>query len=132
VPITLKDGTHIPKGARLAWANADILDESASPEFDPMRSYRKRRETGELNKHGAGQPDQTNLHFGYGNQACPGRFFAIGEIKLLMTKLLSEFEFKFKEGQRRPRTFYADENVFVDPTATLLMRKREIPATIVD
>lgn len=129
VPITLKDGTHIPAGTRIACANADILsDTTPNPaDFDPMRSYRRRYETGELNKHQAGQTEKDNLHFGYGKQACPGRHFAVGEIKMVMTKMLMEFEFKYPEGKGRPRNFYADENVFPDPRARLMMRKRRIP-----
>jgi ent-kaurene oxidase len=129
VPITLKDGTHIPAGTRLACANADILDQSIpDPEvFDPMRSYRKRHQSGELNKYQAGQTERNNLHFGYGKQACPGRHFAVGEIKMIMAKILMEFEFKYPQGKSRPRNFYADENVFPDPRARLLMRKRKMP-----
>jgi cytochrome P450 len=128
VPITLKDGTHIPAGTRIACANADILSASLpdSSTFDPMRSYRKRHYTNQLNKHQAGQPDIDNLHFGYGNQACPGRHFAVGEIKMILAKILSEFEFKYPEGKTRPRNFFADENVFVDPRARLMMRKRRV------
>ncbi|KAF2477644.1 cytochrome P450 [Lindgomyces ingoldianus] len=128
VPITLKDGTHIPAGTRIACANWNILnDPSTTPSpdtFDPMRSYRKRHESGEFNKHLAGQTDKDNLSFGHGKQACPGRYFAVGEIKMILARLLVEFEFKYPKGKGRPSNFYADENVFPDPWARLLMRKR--------
>lgn len=129
VPITLKDGTHIPAGTRVTCANADILnDNTPSPSsFDPMRAYRKRYQSGELNKHQAGQTEKENLHFGYGKQACPGRFFAVGEIKLVLVRLLNEFDFKYPSGKSRPRNFFADENVFPDPRARLLMRKKRVP-----
>lgn len=104
------------------------MDTCPSPEeFDPMRSYHKRYETGQLTKHQAGQPEKDNLHFGYGKQACPGRHFAVGEIKMVMVRILKEFEFRYPEGKNRPRNFYADENVFPDPRARLLMRKRRTP-----
>ncbi|KAF2191565.1 cytochrome P450 [Zopfia rhizophila CBS 207.26] len=128
VPITLKDGTHIPAGTRIACANHNILNDPLTTpnpdQFDPMRSYRKRHESGELNKHLAGQTDKDNLSFGHGKQACPGRYFAVGEIKMILARLLLEFEFKYPEGKSRPRNFYADENVFPDPWARLMMRKR--------
>ena len=126
VPITLKDGTHIPAGARIGFPNENILNEVTpdASSFDPMRSYRKRYETGELHKHKAGQPSKENMHFGYGKLACPGRQFALGEIKMLMVKMLSEFEFKFPDGKGRPGNFYADENICPDPRAKVLMRKR--------
>ncbi|KAF1994165.1 cytochrome P450 [Amniculicola lignicola CBS 123094] len=101
VPITLKDGTHIPAGTRMACANADILSSSLpNPEtFDPMRSYRKRHESGELLKHQAGQTAINNLHFGYGKQACPGRQFAVAEVKMIMSRLLMEYDFEFPKGK---------------------------------
>ena len=132
VPITLKDKTHIPAGTRIAFANADILNDpeiTPHPEvFDPMRSYRKRHETGELNKYQAGQTTKSNLHFGYGTQACPGRHFAVGVIKIILSKLLREYEFKYPEGKGRPRNFYAGENAFPDPWAKLMVRKRRMAA----
>lgn len=128
VPITLKDGTHIPARTRIGFSNESILN-AVTPDsstFDPMRSYRKRYETGELNKHQAGQPSKENMHFGYGKLACPGRQFAVGEIKMIMVMMLKAFEFKFPEGKTRPGNFYADENICPDPRAKVMMRKRRV------
>lgn len=130
MPLTLKDGTEIPAGARIAWAgyhhanDPSVIDRPE--EFDPLRSYRKRyADQGvNLNKFIAGQTNSSSLSFGYGNQACPGRYFAVGEIKMILTRLLLEFEFKFPEGRSRPKIMHADENVFMDPHARLMMRKR--------
>jgi len=128
VPITLKDGIHIPAHTRIGFSNENILNTVTSDPstFEPMRSYRKRYLTGELNKHQAGQPSKENMHFGYGRLACPGRHFALGEIKMIMVKMLNEFEFKFLEGMGRPGNFYADENICPDPRAKVMMRKRRI------
>ena len=125
-PITLKDGTHIPQGTRIAFCNANILDSTLpNPEtFDPMRSYRRRYETGNLLKYRAGMTDRDNLHFGYGKSACPGRHFAVAEIKMTAMKLIRNYEFKYPEGKSRPKNYYADEYVFADPRAKILMRKR--------
>ncbi|KID89997.1 cytochrome P450, partial [Metarhizium majus ARSEF 297] len=130
VPLTLKDGTKIPAGARIAWAgyhhanDPSVIDKPE--EFDPLRSYRKRHinDSVDFNKFIAGQTNSNSLSFGYGNQACPGRYFAVGEIKMILMSLLLEFEFMFPEGRSRPKTMYADENVFMDPHAKLMMRKR--------
>ncbi|KAI0436660.1 cytochrome P450 [Xylaria telfairii] len=130
VPLTLKDGTKIPVGARIAWAghhHANDPDVVPNPEkFDPMRSYRKRyANNGELkNRFTAGQTDKNSLSFGYGGQACPGRYFAVAEIKLVLMRLLLEFDFKLQEGKTRPKIMHADENVFMDPHAKLMMRIR--------
>ncbi|KAI1470984.1 cytochrome P450 [Daldinia caldariorum] len=129
VPLKLHDGTEIPKGSRISWAANDHLnDPCVTPDpstFDPMRSYRKRHsELDQRNKHLAGQTDINNLTFGYGKLACPGRAFAVGEIKAMLVKLLSEFEFRYPEGKARPENMYVDENVFPDPSATIMMRKK--------
>lgn len=70
-----------------------------------MRSYRKRyANNGELiNRFTAGQTDKNSLSFGYGGQACPGRYFAVAEIKLVLMRLLLEFDFKLEEGKTRPK-----------------------------
>lgn len=131
VPLKLKDGLEIPKGTRIAWPghhHSNDPDRIQDPQvFDPMRNYRKRyANNGEFkNKFTAGQTDANSLSFGYGGQACPGRYFAVSEILLMLAKLLLEFEFKYPEGKTRPKIMYADENVFLDPHAKLMMRKRK-------
>lgn len=140
--LTLKDGTTIPKGARVAWAGHHRANDPSTllsdPDaFDPMRSYRKRRayadeENGENpNKFTAvDQSDMDTLAFGYGGQACPGRYFAIGEIKLILSRMLVQFDFAYPEGKRRPKRMYADENTFIDAHATLMMRKRRVSGSL--
>ncbi|KAM7197577.1 Cytochrome P450 [Rhypophila sp. PSN 637] len=140
-PFTLKDGTYIPKGCRIAFANSEHqMDPEITPDpttFDPMRAYRARHATpgnsGGDDPYHRNQAIQTdinnNLTFGYGSQACPGRFLGVAEIKLLLARLLMEFDFKYPgpggKGQV-PRTMTADENVFMDPRARLMMRKRKV------
>ncbi|KAI1337309.1 cytochrome P450 [Xylariaceae sp. FL0016] len=130
VPLTLKDGTHIPAGTRLSWANHNHLNDpsvTSNPHhFDPMRNYRQRHSSQEeMQKHMAGQVSLDNLSFGYGKLACPGRAFSVGEIKLILCRLLHEFEFEFPNGESRRPNMYADENVFPDPNAHIMMRKRK-------
>ena len=129
VPITLKDGTHIPAGTRIAYSNMDINNQGLeSPElFEPMRFYHRRHATDELTKHQVAQITNDNLTFGHGNQACPGRFFAVGVIKVVFARLLNDFEFRYPDGMGRPRNLSADEFVFPDPRAKLMMRRRRIP-----
>ncbi|KFA70664.1 Atr4 [Stachybotrys chartarum IBT 40288] len=127
--VQLKDGTVIPKGARLAWASlhhvTDPDVDGTLAAWDPMRNYRKRHSSsGEnLNKFVAGQINESTLGFGYGNQACPGRYFAVNEIKMMLARLLLEFEFKFPEGKSRPKVFFVGEIACLDHDATLMMRK---------
>lgn len=131
LPITLKDGTLIPKGVRIAWAGPQhAFDPSITPDpekFDPMRSYRKRHsgENENLHKFMVGQTDPDNMSFGYGNQVCPGRYFAAGEIKLVLARLLREYDIASPGATGRPRNLHFDENVILDPHAKVLMRSRK-------
>lgn len=133
IDLTLKDGTVIPAGTRVGWAghmhanDPEFQKDLEDPgKFDPMRSYRKRHaNNGEfLHKFKAGQVDTHSLAFGYGGQACPGRYFAISELKLVMSRMLMELDFALPPGTQRPRSMFADENCFIDPSAKIMMRKR--------
>nr|A0A1B4XBJ9.1 RecName: Full=Cytochrome P450 monooxygenase sdnB; AltName: Full=Sordarin/hypoxysordarin biosynthesis cluster protein B [Sordaria araneosa]BAV32146.1 cytochrome P450 monooxygenase [Sordaria araneosa] len=127
---TFKDGLHIPKGALLGWVSIhNQIDPKIAPDpdtFDPLRSYRKRQVSAEENaKHLAGQPSLENLTFGYGSQACPGRNIAITVLKMILSRILRDYEFKFGDGQARPQNIYLLEFIIPDPKAKLMVRKRE-------
>jgi len=125
VPIILKDGTQIPSGTRIACSKGNIVySDPAADQFDHLRWYRKRYETGETDKHLAVIPEKDYIHFSFGRQACPGRHLAVGTVKLMMVKLLSELDFEFPPGKGRPKTFTADEYCFLGLRAKLMVRKR--------
>jgi len=127
-PLELHDGTRIPRGTRIAFPSAAILmDEAVTPDpsvFDGFRSYRKRQLPGEKYHHMWVQTNKENLAFGHGKQACPGRHFAAAEIKVVLSRIVSEYDLRYWRGQVRPKTFYLDENVFPDPTAKLHYKHR--------
>lgn len=128
--ITFKDGLRVPKGALLGWVSIhNQIDSNIAPEpekFDPMRSYRKRQAAAEeRHKHLAGQPSLENLTFGFGSQACPGRNIAISILKMVVSRLLRDYEFKFADGQGKPKNLYLLEFIIPDPKARLMIRKRK-------
>jgi cytochrome P450 len=127
--INLSDGTRIPPGTRIAFpADAILMDEEVTPEpmkFDGFRSYRKRQQPGEKHHHVWVQTGKENLAFGHGKQACPGRHFAAAEVKVVLSRIIREYDFKYWRGNVRPKTFHLDENVFPDPKAKLHFRLRE-------
>ncbi|KAI1108817.1 cytochrome P450 [Nemania sp. NC0429] len=133
VPTTLKGRTNIPVGTRIAWAGPHhALDPNviSNPTvFDPLRSYRRRHVDGgkDANKYLAGQSDPDNMSFGYGGQVCPGRYFAVCEIKLIIMRLIREFDFAMPDGAGVPRIIHVNENVILDPGAKFMMRKRQVP-----
>ena len=93
--------------------------------FDPLRSYRARLKTEESNLHQYTMTSKTHMHFGHGRHACPGRAFAVNEIKLIVAALLLEFDWRQVEGTGRPRNIILDEFVYPEPGTNLMIKRRE-------
>ena len=68
--------------------------------------------------------DHNNLAFGYGKFACPGRFYAANEMKMMLALMLICYDIRFPDGCRRPRNFTIDSDMYPDPATRLLIRKR--------
>ncbi|RYP17322.1 hypothetical protein DL765_004613 [Monosporascus sp. GIB2] len=134
VPFKLSDGTYIPAGTHFAMASdailndPDLLPGGGDPKvFDPFRWIRLREDPSHpenLHRYQFAATDANNLHFGHGKYACPGRFFAGQQIKMILGHLLLHYDFKYPEGQGRPLNLCSDENVYPDPAARVLIRKR--------
>ncbi|RYP88811.1 hypothetical protein DL769_000225 [Monosporascus sp. CRB-8-3] len=64
-----------------------------------------------------------SMSFGLGRHACPGRFFAANEIKLILARILLEYDIKMPDGIETP---YSNFSVGVtngtDPTKKILPR----------
>jgi len=131
VPFTLADGSQVPSGTHCAWPmtsineDPDLIDDPAK--FDPFRNYKKRQEMGE--NAGAEKLATTaapeHLTFGYGVQQCPGRFFAINEIKMIMNRLLTEYEFKMTDKMLKKRMHVGVEEYLVpNPLMRIMIRKK--------
>ncbi|EPE31715.1 Cytochrome P450 [Glarea lozoyensis ATCC 20868] len=127
-PITLKDGTFLPKGTQVAWPAANILMDpnvTFDPEaFNPWRSFEQGNETSPASTNAYGHTSEKNLLFGHGRQACPGRFFAVAEIKMILARMLIEYDFRFCNQGCRPKSLTIDEMVFPNPFAKLSIKRR--------
>jgi cytochrome P450 len=62
--------------------------------------------------------------FGHGRQACPGRLFAVAEIKMILARLIVDYDFQFAGHGGRPRSLTIDEMVFPNPFAKLSITKK--------
>ncbi|KAJ5113809.1 cytochrome P450 [Penicillium angulare] len=124
----LPDGMVLPKGAHTAMALSAIQnDPEVTPEpeiFDGLRYYKLRQREGEANLHQFSSTQNRILNFGHGANACPGRFFASLEIKVILVRLLMDYEFKLKYGSERPENLRAHEFIYPNPDAEILMRWR--------
>lgn len=62
--------------------------------------------------------------FGYGQHACPGRFFAANEIKIALIGILIKYDFKLPK-DANPKVYENGVRLVSDPMATLKFRRRE-------
>ena len=106
--ITLSNGQVIPAGTVIEVPLAGIVtDESIwqEPEkFDALRHYKLRQQKGSASSVAKAAEmvasaqlvgvGHTSLQFGYGRHACPGRFFAAHEIKMIMATFLMHYDVK--------------------------------------
>ncbi|KAK8066512.1 cytochrome P450 [Apiospora hydei] len=134
-PVTLKDGTQIPAGMFIETAIGPVNhDPKLYPEpgvFDPHRFHDLRNAT---------KPDpinyktreqyqyvtvtKENMGFGYGKHACPGRFFAANEIKLIMIHILLRYDMRMPNGatERYPRLVQGSHEA-PDPTVQIEFKR---------
>ncbi|KAI8648839.1 Ent-kaurene oxidase [Fusarium sp. Ph1] len=130
-PLRLSDGTYLPAGTRVAVPSHAMLQDaahvpgSAPPtEFDAFRYSKVREGSESAQKYLFSMTDPSNMAFGYGKYACPGRFYASNEMKLVLANLLLLYDFKLPEGTGRPRNITIDSDMVPDPRARLYVRKR--------
>ncbi|PYI12549.1 cytochrome protein [Aspergillus sclerotiicarbonarius CBS 121057] len=125
--INLSDGTTIPKGATTVVSCDAMWDPSVYPEPETFDAYRflKLRETpGHETTAQAASPSPHHLGFGFGKHACPGRFFAINEIKIALCHILLKYDFKLAEGYT-PTLRRRGLSLNVDPLAKISVRRRK-------
>src|ERR1700761_4429551 len=117
-PLTLSDGTHLPTGTTISIpADAVGSDPTNYPnpeEFDAWRfvKLRSQKEGVTSNYHQLVTSNKTSLFFGYGKHACPGRFFAAAEIKLILAHLIMNYDIELVDKDKgRPRNHVVGDTV---------------------
>ena len=133
--ISLSDSTNIPAGSHIAVASSQMASDPSrftNPEvFDPLRFYNMRqRSAADANKHQFSSIDNSQLPFGYGRHACPGRFFASQEIKAFLVGVLMTYDIRLVPGEgekkgkeTRPGNWSFEIQIMPDPTACIQFRK---------
>ncbi|KAJ5665275.1 uncharacterized protein N7477_007723 [Penicillium maclennaniae] len=121
---SLSDGTHIPKGVQLMvsadwhW-DSDFYENPLA--FNPYRFLKMKQIPGRESRAHLVSPSPEHMGFGYGNHACPGRFFAAKEIKTLLCHLILKYDFKLAEGSA-PAVLTYGVAVTSDPQARISVR----------
>ncbi|KAK9416187.1 putative Ent-kaurene oxidase [Seiridium unicorne] len=134
-PVTLSDGTQLPAGSMIEAAHANIVQDPqlySNPEtFDAHRFMKLR--SGEVvdpmdykNKEQYQFVTVTKdfMAFGYGRHACPGRFFAANEIKLILARIFLEYDIKMPDGltERYPNLVMGLD-ALPDPTKAIMFKR---------
>ncbi|CAH0053768.1 unnamed protein product [Clonostachys solani] len=127
--ITLSDNTVLPKGSAVATPTAQrMLDPLIWPDsnkFVGRRFYDLRMQTGNENKAQFVSTTVDHFGFGVGSHACPGRFFASNESKIILVHLLMKYDWKFIDGRGRPERIFLGHESFWDPKAKVLVKSRQ-------
>ncbi|KAI1337314.1 cytochrome P450 [Xylariaceae sp. FL0016] len=143
-PTRLPDGTALPAGTHFCMASSATQNDPANlphnpkrdldannpydpTAFDPFRWAHLRDDPAHpenAHRFQFATTDSSSLHFGHGRFACPGRFYASQQIKMIFAHLLLLYDFKYPEGQKRPRNLCSDENLYPDPAARVMIRRR--------
>lgn len=136
-PLILKDGTHIPAGTFIETPSLAVLRDPAlypDPDvFDAYRFYdlRTKKETTpdpldykNREQYQFVSVTKENTTFGFGKHACPGRFFAANEIKLIVARMLLDFDVRFPEdvSEKYPN-FYAGSVCVPSPVGVVEFRR---------
>ncbi|KAL2696029.1 hypothetical protein AAEP93_003329 [Penicillium crustosum] len=125
---TFSDGTTVPKGSYvLAPMYAMYLDNNIYQDastFDAFRFSKLREQPGHENRHQFVTTSPTHINFGHGKHACPGRFFAAQEIKLLLAHALKEYDIRLEDPTTLPEGSWFDRSRKPNQTARVLFRRR--------
>ncbi|KAH9006342.1 cytochrome P450 [Lactarius hatsudake] len=128
-PFTFSNGVTVPAGTLIAAPTGAInRDGDIFPnpeEFDGFRFTKPREHDGNaMAGRQALSMSPDNLTFGYGRHACPGRFFAVSEVKTLLAHVVVTYDIKFEEGKQAPSSFSIG-SMRVPGKANAMFRKRQ-------
>ncbi|KJA21006.1 hypothetical protein HYPSUDRAFT_203391 [Hypholoma sublateritium FD-334 SS-4] len=120
---TFSDGLVVPGGIILSintFSRHRSADHYLSP--DTFDGFRYAREGGQGQSLATG-PSMEYHSFGHGRSACPGRFFATAEIKLMLAHLIAHYDFKM-EYDVYPEKIIFEGNALPNREAKVLFRRR--------
>lgn len=128
--LVLRDGFLIPNGTTIGVPTQAISmdrDIYRNPDqFDGFRFSKIRAsDSPDAARMVYAASNLESMAFGYGRHACPGRYFADCEIKMIMVYLLTKYNFKFSHGvTERPESLHAETQCLPNHTAKILFKAR--------
>ena len=130
-PIKFIDGATLPTGAYITMPSDSVAYDPEiyeNPrEFDGTRFYDKRMSAkSEAHRHQFATTGPESLAFGQGKTACPGRFFAASQIKMVLANILINYDVSYPPGQtERPKNIYKGGLVMADRRQRLIFTPRK-------
>ncbi|KAI0195397.1 putative cytochrome P450 [Xylaria flabelliformis] len=138
------DGFRVPANTQIGVPtqaiSMDPLIYEDPEKFDGLRFYRMKKalesegegkaDVGAIGKLSFTSSNHESMAFGYGRHACPGRWFAGNEIKMIMIYLLEHHEFRLPGGktgwENRPQSLGAETQYLPNHEVVVEMRKRRL------
>ncbi|KAK7562336.1 cytochrome P450 [Phyllosticta paracitricarpa] len=125
-PFQFHDGYTLPAGSRFAFPIHAIHRDPDNYE-DPLtfRGFRFANQVADKQEINASTVDRAFLTFGYGQHACPGRFYAVRLAKLIFAKLIHEYDMEWAEPMtRRPPNICIEVQNGPNMDAKVRMKRR--------
>lgn len=123
---TLSNGITLRKGQMICVSGCSIQGDPnvfRDPEtYHGLRAYNQSLEDHKAHPF---KLADSELVWGAGRWACPGRFLANLEAKIIMVKLLNEYDFQLPPGKTRPRRITFHDFGFIGEHETLMARRRK-------
>jgi len=125
---TFSDGTTVPRGTTVTVAVQNThLDEKIYPDalnFEPFRFVKLKEQETTGRKFDMVTTSTDSLAFGHGRHACPGRYFAACELKLMLAHVVMTYDVKLENGGVRPEDLWVVTMCVPNPNAKVLFRRR--------
>ncbi|CRK17299.1 hypothetical protein BN1723_002432 [Verticillium longisporum] len=124
--ITLSDGRFLPKGVRIN-VLTDFRNAEKYPnpdEFNATRFVPMRQGQGSENASQLASTSSEHTLFGHGRHACPGRFFAVNEMKIILAQFLLEYDLRAEEGLTKLQPQAFETSIGVNPAVAIEIRRR--------
>lgn len=125
--IAFTDGTEIPKGSVLGipifnMRNPDIYPNPHT--YDGHRFFNMRKEPGQEGVSQLVATSPIHLGFGHGIHACPGRFLAAAQVKIILSHMVMKYDIKLSTDSTTEFDSFGIE-LISDGEAMLTVRRRE-------
>ncbi|KAL3601197.1 hypothetical protein FPOAC2_05453 [Fusarium poae] len=120
--ITLDNGIYVPPGVHVEFPMHSIhMDETFYQDAGSFKPFRLADGTSVARS--AVTLDETFLSFGYGRNACPGRFFGIHIMKVVLAYIITKYDVDFGPEVPPMKTIW--EYRIPKENATMRVRRRE-------